>query len=46
MEYFIPYPNSGYAGGYAGQGNNLGYVTIITKTNTNQIITGYPSGLG
>ena len=41
--YHIPYENSGYSGGYAGQGQNLNNVTIITKQGTNQIITGYPS---
>ena len=41
--YNIPYANAGYAGGYAGQGRTLNYVTIVVKTGTNQIITGYPS---
>jgi hypothetical protein len=35
-------PNSGYAGGYGGQGQNLNAVTIITQTGTNKIITGFP----
>jgi len=41
--YHIPYPNAGYAGGYAGQGQNLNYVTIVIKKDTNKIITAYPS---
>ena len=39
--YVIPYSNAGYAGGYSGQGENLNYITIITRTGTNNIITGY-----
>jgi RHS repeat-associated protein len=38
----IPRPNSGYSGGFAGQGQNLDTVTIITQQNTNKIITAYP----
>ncbi|NML34248.1 RHS repeat-associated core domain-containing protein, partial [Paraburkholderia antibiotica] len=41
--YHIPSQNSGYAGGYAGQGQNLNYVTVVTQAGTNKIITGYPS---
>jgi filamentous hemagglutinin len=40
--YLIPRANSGYAGGYSGQRENLDYVTIITATGTNKIITAYP----
>ena len=40
--YIIPRANSGYAGGYSGQGQNLDYVTIVTESNTNRIITGFP----
>lgn len=39
----IPSPNAGYGGGYAGQGQNLDHVTVVTQTGTNKIITGYPS---
>ena len=41
--YHIYRPNAGYAGGYAGQGQNLNFVTIITESGTNRIITAYPS---
>jgi len=40
--YIITSQNAGYAGGYRGQGQNLNTITIITKTGTNQIITGFP----
>jgi RHS repeat-associated protein len=40
--YVVPRANSGYAGGYLGQRQNLDTVTIITETGTNKIITGYP----
>jgi hypothetical protein len=40
--YVVPRPNSGWAGGYAGQGQNLNTVTIITQSGTNKIITSYP----
>jgi filamentous hemagglutinin len=40
--YVIALPNSGWAGGITGQGQNLNSVTIVTKSNTNQIITGFP----
>jgi RHS repeat-associated protein len=40
--YTVPFPNAGWAGGYAGQGQNLNSVTIITVTGTNRIITGFP----
>jgi hypothetical protein len=39
--YIVPRPNSGWAGGLAGQGQNLNGVTIITRPGTNQIITAY-----
>ncbi len=42
-KYQIPSQNSGYSGGYSGQGQNLNNVTIITKEGTDQIITSYPS---
>jgi filamentous hemagglutinin len=41
--YHIPRANSGYSGGYGGQGQNLSHVTIVTKRGTNQIITSFPS---
>ena len=40
--YVIPSKNAGYAGGFAGQGQNSDTVTIITQTGTNKIITGFP----
>jgi hypothetical protein len=40
--YVVPRPNSGWAGGYTGQGQNINTVTIITRPGTNQIITAYP----
>jgi RHS repeat-associated protein len=44
--YCIPRPNSGYSGGYSGQGTTLNNVTIITKGGTNKVVTSYPSGNG
>ncbi|MBN6078295.1 hypothetical protein HYE59_12395 [Aggregatibacter actinomycetemcomitans] len=41
--YHIPRANSGYSGGYSGQGQNLNHVTIVMRTGTNQIITAFPS---
>jgi hypothetical protein len=40
--YVIPRPNSGYAGGYKGVGDNLNSVTIITEPGTSKMITSYP----
>jgi filamentous hemagglutinin len=40
--YVVSRPNSGYAGGYTGQRQNLDSVTIITVQGTNQIITAFP----
>jgi filamentous hemagglutinin len=40
--YVVPRPNSGFAGGYLGQGQNLNTVTILTQPGTPKIITGYP----
>lgn len=40
--YMVPRPNSEYAGGYAGQRQNLDSVTIITVKGTNQVITAFP----
>ncbi len=40
--YIIPKQNAGYAGGFGGQGQNVNNVTIINKSGTNQIITGFP----
>lgn len=40
--YVVPRPNSGYAGGYTGQRQNLNSVTIITMHGTNQVITAFP----
>jgi Possible hemagglutinin (DUF637)/Pre-toxin domain with VENN motif len=44
--YIVPRPNSGYAGGAGGQRLNLDYVTIITETGTNKLVTSIPSGNG
>jgi hypothetical protein len=44
--YIIPYLNAGFEGGYAGQGNVLNNVTIITEAGTSKIITSFPSGSG
>ena|GEM_PF-1515691 len=41
--YHIPRANAGYAGGYAGQGQNLNYVTIVVDRKTGEIVTGFPS---
>ncbi|WP_244102210.1 filamentous hemagglutinin N-terminal domain-containing protein [Burkholderia gladioli] len=40
--YVVPRQNSGYAGGYTGQRQNLNSVTIITVHGTNQIVTAFP----
>lgn len=40
--YVVPRANSGYAGGYTGQRQNLDSVTIITVHGTSQIITAFP----
>lgn len=40
--YLVPRPNSGYAGGFSGQRQNLSTVTIICEGGTNRIITGFP----
>ena len=40
--YVIPRPNSGYAGGYKGVGDNLNSVTILTEPGTSKMITSYP----
>jgi len=40
--YVIPRPNSGYAGGFSGQLQNLDMVTIITRIGTHELITAYP----
>jgi RHS repeat-associated protein len=42
--YVISRPNSGYAGGYLGQLENLDHVTIITETGSNRVVTAFPSG--
>lgn len=42
--YVVPKANSGYAGGFCELGQNYGYTTIITKSNTNKVITAFPSG--
>ncbi len=44
--YVIPRANAGYQGGYAGQGQNLDNVVIITQKGTRNLITGYPAGAG
>jgi hypothetical protein len=38
------YADAGYAGGYAGQGQNLNKIRIVTEANSNKIIISYPSG--
>lgn len=44
--YVVPRLDSGYAGGFGGQGQNLNSVTIIVQPGTNKIITAFPgSGL-
>ena len=43
--YIIPFDNAGYAGGYAGQRNNLKSITIVTEKGTNKIITGFPRSI-
>lgn len=40
--YVVPRPNSGFSGGYLGQGQNLNSITILTQPGTPKIITGYP----
>jgi RHS repeat-associated protein len=40
--YLIRRANSGYAGGFSGQLQNLDNVTIITQQGTPRIITGFP----
>ncbi|MDR8920626.1 Filamentous hemagglutinin [Burkholderia multivorans] len=40
--YVVPRANSGYAGGYTGQRQNLNSVTIVTVHGTNQVITAFP----
>lgn len=40
--YVVPRPNSGFSGGYLGQGQNLNTTTILTQPGTPKIITGYP----
>jgi RHS repeat-associated protein len=40
--YIIPRPNSGYAGGFSGQLQNLNTVTLITQQGTTTLITGFP----
>ena len=42
--YVVPCNAAGYTGGYGGQLKNLDYITIITKTGTNKVITAFPSG--
>lgn len=41
--YFIPFQNAGFQGGASGQGENLNFIRIVTKKNSNEIITSYPS---
>nr|WP_094229256.1 RHS repeat-associated core domain-containing protein [Methanolobus psychrotolerans] len=42
-KYYIPYPNAGFEGGRMGTHETLNYVQIVTKADTNQIISSYPS---
>lgn len=42
--YIVPRQNSGYSGGCGVQLGNLDYVTIITESNTNRIVTAFSSG--
>ncbi|MDR2067389.1 MAG: hypothetical protein LBP41_00140, partial [Holosporaceae bacterium] len=41
--YVVPRSNSGYYGGYGGNGENLNFVLIVTEAETNRIITSFPS---
>jgi hypothetical protein len=42
--YIVGRPNSGYSGGYSGQLDNLDYITLITETGSNRVVTAFPSG--
>lgn len=42
--YVVGRPNSGYSGGYSGQLENLDYITLITETGSNRVVTAFPSG--
>ncbi|WP_449445658.1 RHS repeat-associated core domain-containing protein [Ureibacillus acetophenoni] len=41
--YHIPHSNAGFQGGYAGQGQNLNYVTIVVDRKSGSIVTAFPS---
>lgn len=41
--YNIPYKDAGYESGYINTGIKLDYITIITKENSNILITAFPS---
>lgn len=42
--YIVYMGYTGYTSGMSGQGDKLEYITIITYSNSNTIITSYPSG--
>jgi hypothetical protein len=41
--YHIPYKNVGFQGGINGTYKDLNFVTIVTKSGTNELVTAYPS---
>ena len=41
--YNIPYKNAGYESGYINTGATMDYITIITKENSNELISAFPS---
>ena len=41
--YNIPYKNAGYESGYINTGATLDYITIITRENSLDLITAFPS---
>lgn len=44
--YYVPYRNAGWQGGRLGQGEKLHFIKIVTKPNSNIIITSHPSKYG
>ncbi len=41
--YNIPYKNAGYESGYINTGATLNYITIVTRENSLDLITAFPS---
>lgn len=41
--YNIPYKNAGYESGYINTGTTLNYITIVTRENSLDLITAFPS---